>query len=116
MALTTLSRVRWLRHASLAEGTTLLVLVAGGLPLKYGAGYPLAVTVMGSVHGFAFLSFMLALAMMAFSTEITRREFVQLFIGACIPCGAFFNARLWRGIEARHRATSPARDHTSSTP
>lgn len=41
------------------DGTTLLLLFAVAMPLKYWADMPLAVTIVGTVHGFVFIFYLL---------------------------------------------------------
>ncbi len=81
-------------HASVIEGGTLLTLVAAGLPLKYWAGFPAVVTVLGALHGLAFLGFVALLGLTANAIVFTRSELIRLLVGACIPGGAFVNAAL----------------------
>ena len=45
--------LRNLQYLSLLEATTLVVLVCVAVPLKHLAGYPVAVSIMGPVHGIA---------------------------------------------------------------
>lgn len=54
----TVNRVflRRLRLLGTIEGISTLVLFGIAMPLKYLAGMPMAVTVVGSIHGFLFLS------------------------------------------------------------
>lgn len=51
-----LSKLRWI---GIVEGTSTLVLFGVAMPLKYFAGFPLAVRIAGSVHGFLFLGLVL---------------------------------------------------------
>ena len=53
--------LRQLRLVALLEGSSFLALLFIAMPLKYLAGLPLAVRIMGSVHGLLFLMFMAAL-------------------------------------------------------
>src|SRR5262249_19012058 len=55
--LTPLTRVR---IAGLAEGVSFLLLLGVAMPLKYFADYPMAVTVVGTIHGVLFILFGLA--------------------------------------------------------
>lgn len=48
--------LRRLRLMGAIEGVSTLVLFGIAMPLKYLAGMPLAVTVVGSIHGFLFLA------------------------------------------------------------
>ena len=51
--------LRPLRVASWAEGATLLLLMLVAVPLKRLAGMPEAVSVMGPIHGAAFVAYVL---------------------------------------------------------
>lgn len=84
----------WLRHASLFEGLTLLVLVGVAVPLKYLAGMPGLVALVGPLHGGAFMVFLLLLLASIPRTPWSRTELARLAIGACLPFGAFVNAGL----------------------
>jgi integral membrane protein len=85
-----LLNLRYLRWASLAEGTTLILLVCLAVPLKRMAGMPEFVTVMGPLHGAAFLGY-IAMVMRAGSIGLlTTAESVRLMLLAFIPFGAFF--------------------------
>lgn len=50
-----LASLRTLRLASLGEGATLLLLLLIAVPLKRLAGWPTGVSIMGPIHGAAFL-------------------------------------------------------------
>ena len=78
-----------LRVVGIIEGCSTLLLFFVAMPLKYIAGYPLAVTIAGSIHG-AF--FMLLVGMLGYGIEripITRRIAFWGVIGAIIPFGPF---------------------------
>ena len=50
--------LHWFRKTGIAEGISFLVLLLVAMPLKYFAGIPIAVTIVGSVHGILFIAFM----------------------------------------------------------
>ena len=56
-----MSALRMLRLYGFLEGASLLLLVLVAMPLKYLYGLPLAVRIVGSVHGLLFLLFVAAL-------------------------------------------------------
>lgn len=85
-----------LRRAALAEGTTLVLLILVAVPLKHLAGWPLAVQVMGPVHGLAFLAWVWALVASAPLARWRPLELAQLLGGAVVPFGALVNDRLIR--------------------
>ena len=53
--------LRQLRLVALLEGTSFVVLLFIAMPLKYLADLPLAVRIVGSVHGALFLMFLAVL-------------------------------------------------------
>lgn len=58
-----------LRTMGFIEGMSLLILLFIAMPLKYWAGLPLAVTIVGSVHGGLFILYLLVLAYATFSVK-----------------------------------------------
>ena len=54
--------LRYLRWASFLEGLTLILLVCLAVPLKRMAGMPEFVTVMGPIHGLAFVAYLAMVA------------------------------------------------------
>jgi integral membrane protein len=54
--------IRRLRLVGFLEGVSYLVLLGIAMPLKYWAGVPLAVRIVGSVHGGLFILFFAAVA------------------------------------------------------
>ena len=46
-----------LRAVGLAEGVSFLLLLGVAMPLKYAAGYPQAVRIVGWVHGLFFMGY-----------------------------------------------------------
>ena len=99
-----------LRATGLVEGVSYLVLLGIAMPLKYLAGIPIAVKVVGWIHGGLFVLFCAALlhAWRASGWSIWRAAVV--FIASLIPFGTFaIDGRLKREDEAREPArTSPA--------
>jgi integral membrane protein len=89
-----------MRFASLLEGTTLLGLVFVAVPLKHLAGYPGATSVVGPIHGMAFLTYTWMLAQSVSGGEWSKRNVVCMVAAAFIPFGAFVNERVLRHREA----------------
>lgn len=85
--------LRWLRLTGLVEGTSTLVLFGVAMPLKYGAGMPMAVTVVGGIHGGLFVAYvaMIVLALARHRWPVWRG--VALFIAAIVPFGPFIMDR-----------------------
>ena len=79
--------VRRLRLASYAEGVTLLLLLLLAVPLKRLAGTPEVVSVMGPVHGVAFVLYSLLVLQQARVGLLTLRETLMLLGAAVVPLG-----------------------------
>ena len=78
-----------LRLIGMAEGTSLLVLLFIAMPLKYLAGKPGAVQVIGWLHGLLFVLFMLAVLVVYFQRSWPFKRLVFAFLAAFLPFGTF---------------------------
>lgn len=96
MSDTHLYRLRHLRLASLAEGATLLLLLLIAVPLKRMADLPLAVSIIGPLHGLAFVSYASMVLWALWRRRVTLAEAAQLAMAAFIPFGAFMLGGLFR--------------------
>ena len=102
-----------LRTLGLIEAVSFLILLLIAMPLKYFAGMPMAVKVVGWVHGALFVAFVVALlwTMIAARWPIARGALV--FVAALLPFGPFLIDRRMKEYAAefdRHFAAtlSPA--------
>lgn len=66
-----MTALRQLRLVALLEGTSFLVLLFIAMPLKYLAGLPLAVRIVGSVHVVPFGTFMFDRSLRREIAEVT---------------------------------------------
>lgn len=99
-------QIRFMQFASLLEGTTLITLLFIAMPIKYMAGYPIATTIVGSIHGMAFLFYSWVLVQTVSGGGWTGMEITRLIVGAFIPFGGFVNERF---LKRKHDAlTVPA--------
>ena len=85
-----------LKRAAIFEALTLLALFCVAMPLKYWAGVPSAVSIMGPIHGLAFMVFLWFVIRSWAEGLINRLGALRLFIGAFIPFGGFVNERWLR--------------------
>ena len=85
------AQIRRLEITSIVEGSTLLLLLLVAVPLKHLAGLPLAVRVLGPLHGLAFLAYVWTAFETAAGGGWSPLELVRLFIVAFIPFGGFAN-------------------------
>jgi len=85
-----------LRLLGIAEGVSFLLLLLIAMPLKYFFAFPVAVTVVGLIHGLLFIVFCLALL----NAKIARRwsigKALVPLIAALLPAGPFFIDRRLR--------------------
>lgn len=78
------------RVISFIEGISYVVLLFIAMPLKYMYGFPLAVKITGSAHGFLFVLFMLLLAQVKIEYDWNLKKSIKAFIASLIPFGTFF--------------------------
>jgi integral membrane protein len=92
------------RLVALLEGVSFLALLFIAMPLKYLAGLPLAVRVVGSVHGLLFLLFMAALYRAASERGWPPGRSLLAFVSAIVPFGTIlFDRSLRREMEEAFR-------------
>ena len=81
--------ITWFRRIAIAEGLSFLVLLLIAMPLKYFAGMPLAVKIVGWAHGILFVLFLV----LSFETKsLLNKNFfwlVKAFIASILPLGTF---------------------------
>lgn len=88
--------LRTLRWASLGEGGTLLLLLLVAVPLKRLAGWSTGVSVMGPIHGAAFLMYTALVLRNASAGHLNPRDTLLLLVAAFVPFGAFMVSGLFR--------------------
>ena len=104
-----LTALRALYAVGLAEGTSFLVLLLIGMPLKYIAHQPLAVKVIGPIHGTLFLLYVALVLLSAFLSSWKWTRALVGVISSVVPLGPFFfDASVKREIEAIEGANSIA--------
>lgn len=98
MLRTTLGR---LRLVGLAEGVSYLVLLGIAMPLKYLAGWPLAVRVVGLLHGILFVLFVLAVFEAVGSLRWSSRQVATALLASLLPFGTLVLDRELRRQQAQ---------------
>lgn len=94
-----------LRIISLLEGASFLVLLGLAMPLKYLAGRPEMVQVLGRVHGALFILFVLALGQVTVSVPWRISRAVLAFGSSLVPFGALWlEGRLRREMAEEKKA------------
>lgn len=75
------------------EGISLIVLIFVAVPLKYLFSFPLAVLLVGSLHGFLFAGVIFLLAKNLYEENITFYQAFIFFFLALIPFGNIYSCR-----------------------
>lgn len=84
-----------LRLVGLIEGISFLVLLGIAMPLKYMYAMPLAVRIVGSLHGALFIVYMYALLQVMMERKWNIARTATAFISSLLPFGTFvFDAQL----------------------
>ena len=90
-----------LRLISFSEGVSYVLLLGVAMPLKYMAGIPIAVRIAGSLHGFLFVIFVLALLRVMVTQSWGILRAMTAFAAAVLPlCAFIFDRSLKRELEA----------------
>jgi integral membrane protein len=77
------------RLVSFLEGLSFLILLLIAMPLKYLAGEPGAVRVVGMIHGVLFLAYVLLLIQVWADTRWPLQRIALLFVASLLPFGTF---------------------------
>ena len=78
-----------LRAIGMIEGISFILLLGVAMPLKYLAGKPEAVSVVGMAHGVLFILFCFALLQVMNAHDWPMKKAIRPFIAALIPFGPF---------------------------
>ena len=84
-----------LRIVAILEGISFLVLLGIAMPLKYLAGIPEPVRVVGMAHGVLFVLYVILLIQVAIEKSWSFKKFVLAFIASFIPFGTFYADAKW---------------------
>jgi len=79
-----------LRIIGIIEGISFLVLLGIAMPLKYMADMPMAVRIVGSLHGVFFIAFIIALAAVWNNRKWPYEKVAMAFFLSIIPFGTFY--------------------------
>lgn len=79
-----------LRLTALLEGVSFLVLLLIAMPLKYLAGQPNAVRVVGMAHGVLFVLYVLLLIQQGIARRWSWRTMILGFVASLVPLGTFW--------------------------
>lgn len=78
-----------LRIIAFLEGVSFLILTGIAMPLKYMAGMPMAVKIVGMAHGVFFILFVFSLIDTAISKRWGFGKIAAAFLASLLPFGTF---------------------------
>ena len=79
-----------LRLSALLEGISFLLLLGIAMPLKYMAGLPQFVTVIGLLHGILFIWYVVAVMLGRETYRFTNSQTGIALVGSLLPFGTFY--------------------------
>mgnify|MGYP001548251258 FL=1 len=86
-----------LRVIAVWEGVSFLILLGVAMPLKYLAGWPLAVRVVGMAHGILFILYVAAVVAVVRRHAWPWRRTALVLVASVLPAGPFVvDARILR--------------------
>lgn len=85
---------REMRTVGIWEGISFLILLFIAMPLKYYADMPMAVRIVGMVHGLLFVAFVYTIVNAITSSGLPIKKGIIAFIASLIPFGTFFLDKL----------------------
>jgi len=95
-----------LRLIGMCEAISFLLLLGVAMPLKYLAGMPLAVKLVGWAHGVLFVAFVMLILPAISQAGWPLRRAVLLFGAALVPFGPFFADRSLKDAQRKSEGTS----------
>ena len=85
-----ISLLNWFRVIALLEGLSFILLLFIAMPLKYWAGIPDWVRIIGMAHGVLFMIYVPLCFLVGLSLEWTWRKIVLAEMASLIPFGTFW--------------------------
>lgn len=92
-------QLQTVRQVSYIEGLSLLLLFLVAMPLKYYFGIPVAVRVVGSLHGFLFLVLTAVLVRSCLKRALGWGPALSIFVLAILPFGFLEVERMMKKLD-----------------
>jgi integral membrane protein len=90
----------WFRKVALAEGISFLVLLGIAMPLKYFANMPMAVTIVGGLHGVLFVAFIILAIEVKSDYKKDFKWLLKAGLASILPFGTIIMDKEWKKEEA----------------
>ena len=84
------------RKIAMIEGISFLLLLFIAMPLKYAANMPMAVTIVGSIHGALFIAFMIWMYLVYDQYNKNTGWMAKAFVASIVPFGTFVMDKQWK--------------------
>lgn len=101
--------ISFLRKIALAEAISFLVLMGIAMPLKYFMDIPVAVNVVGWIHGILFVTFCGSLLQTMIVAKWPFLRSLMIFIASLLPFGPFIADRRMAAYEAEFQNRIPVK-------
>jgi integral membrane protein len=92
----------WFRKIAFAEGISFLLLLGIAMPLKYLANLPMAVRVMGALHGALFVAFVVLAWEVKTSCNRSFGWMAKALLASFLPFGTFVVDKEWKKEQASY--------------
>ena len=79
-----------LRVTGLLEGLSFIILLAIAMPLKYLAGKPEMVSIVGMAHGVLFVAYIMLTLLAKFKYPWSWKKVGLLWVASVVPFGTFY--------------------------
>jgi integral membrane protein len=89
----------WFRKIAFAEGVSFLVLLLVAMPLKYFADMPMAVTIVGGLHGVLFIAFVVLAREVKSDYKKDFKWLGKALLASILPFGTFVADKEWKKEE-----------------
>lgn len=93
------NNIKNFRIINTVEGYSYLILLFIAMPMKYLMDIAIATKIVGSIHGFLFILFMVLLALAWRDVKWSAKESVIFFVASLIPFGTFFTKKRIQSYE-----------------
>lgn len=91
---------RRFRHIAVAEGISFIVLLFIAMPMKYFAGMPMAVTIIGALHGILFIAFCAMAWEVKTGFSKNMNWLAKALLASVLPFGTIVMDKQWKKEEA----------------
>ena len=90
--------LRFFKITALLEGSSLLLLLFFGMPMKYIFDEPIYVRIIGMAHGLLFIAYIIMAIMLKYEENWSWKKFGLIAIASVIPFGTFYVDKKYLGI------------------